>query len=131
VADESQFSMSGQLKANGKVRYAGAEVSFDVGDGRLTFHADMHDVLQHNLRAIGLTLEALRAVDRYGVAQSGQQYAGFAMIGPGGPSAERGAALVREAGSVAAALKRHHPDHGGSAQAFADVQAYRTRSGAG
>jgi hypothetical protein len=36
-----------------------------------------------NLRAIALGLEALRKVERYGIAERGQQYAGFAQIGAG------------------------------------------------
>lgn len=38
---------------------------------------------QHNLRAIVLTLEALRAVDRYGATETGQQYAGFKALPAG------------------------------------------------
>ncbi len=38
---------------------------------------------QHNVRAIALTLEALRAVDRYGATETGQQYAGFKALPAG------------------------------------------------
>jgi hypothetical protein len=38
---------------------------------------------QHNLRAIALTLEALRSVDRYGATETGQQYTGFKALGAG------------------------------------------------
>lgn len=38
---------------------------------------------QHNVRAIALTLEALRAVDRYGATETGQQYAGFKALPTG------------------------------------------------
>jgi hypothetical protein len=38
---------------------------------------------QANLRAIALGLEALRKVERYGIAERGQQYAGFAALGSG------------------------------------------------
>lgn len=40
---------------------------------------------QHNVRALALTLEALRAVDRYGAAETGEQYTGFKAIGGGTP----------------------------------------------
>jgi hypothetical protein len=38
---------------------------------------------QHNVRAIALTLEALRAVDRYGATETGQQYTGFKALPAG------------------------------------------------
>lgn len=40
---------------------------------------------QHNVRAIALALEALRKVDRYGVAGRGEQYTGWAQLGTGRP----------------------------------------------
>lgn len=131
VADDSQFSTSGQFRADGKFRHRGAEVSFDAPDrGRLVFHTDVFPYLVSNLRAICLGLAALRAVDRYGITTGAEQYAGFAQIGTGpietGPDPERGKTLVIEAGSIPLALKRFHPDAGGSARDFADVIAYKT-----
>jgi hypothetical protein len=41
---------------------------------------------QDNLRAIALGLEALRKVERYGIANRGEQYAGWAAAPAGGPS---------------------------------------------
>jgi len=38
-----------------------------------------------NLRAIALSLEALRAVDRYGVSKRGEQYRGWGALPPGTP----------------------------------------------
>lgn len=133
VVDESQIGFSGNLKAGGRTRFAhrGVEVSFDTPKrGRLVFHTDAYDDVTANLRAIGLGLEALRAVDRHGITSTDEQYAGFAAIGPGGPDPARGKTLVDRWGSVAEALKRTHPDHGGDPQQFADVQAYRTAIGA-
>jgi hypothetical protein len=127
VCEPSQISMSGSLKAGGRVsvRHAGAEVSFAVGARRMTFHTDAFPYLSWNLRAIALGLEALRRVDRYGITSSGEQYAGFAAITAGGPDPARGAILVERAGGVTEALKRHHPDHDGDPRDFADVQAFR------
>lgn len=129
VADPSSFRMDGTPRAGWKPLYRAAEVSFNVKGQRRTFHTDAFRTLQENLRAISLGLTALRAIDRYGITTSGEQYAGFAMLPSGGPDADRGRALVAEAGSVAKALHKHHPDHGGTAAAFADVQAYRERAG--
>lgn len=126
VADDSAFSVSGALKANARVGHPGAEVSFGVpAGGRLVFHTDAYDVLQSNLRAIALGLAALRAVDRYGITSTGEQYAGFAQLAPGGPDPNRGKVLVERAGGIRQALSKHHPDHGGQAKDFADVDAYR------
>lgn len=129
VVPDDAISFSGGLKAGGRTRFGhhGVEVSFDAGDGRLVFHTDVYDDVRQNLRAIGLGLEALRAVDRQGISQTGQQYAGFAMLPPGGPSVERGRRLVEEAGGIRAAEFRHHPDQGGNALDFADVQAYKAQ----
>jgi hypothetical protein len=57
-----------------------------------------------NSRSIGLELEALRAIDRYGITKQGEQYVGFKALPSGslvGVSAERGArSFVSTAGST-------------------------------
>lgn len=131
VAPSTAISISGALRYRSQITHPGAEVSFQVGERRLTFHTDAYSSLGSNLRAIALGLEALRAVDRYGITSTAEQYAGFAQLTAGGPDPERGRRLAELHGSVAEALKRTHPDHGGDAQQFADVQAYRTAVGAG
>lgn len=128
VCDPSQISFSGALKAGARaaIRHPGVEISFETAErGRLTFHTDAFNSLAWNLRAVALGLEALRTVDRYGITSSGEQYTGFAQLAAGGPDAERGRVLVERAGSLTEALKRHHPDHGGEARDFVDVQAFK------
>jgi hypothetical protein len=128
VVTESQISMSGALKSGGRTAFGhrGAEVSFDTPKrGRLVFHTDAYDDVTQNLRAIGLGLEALRAVDRHGITTSAEQYAGFQMLTSGVTPVERGRELVTAAGGLTAALKRHHPDAGGDAADFAAVDAFR------
>lgn len=134
VTDEASIRLDGHMRADAKVRHPGVELSFEVKGGRrLVFHTDRHKGYgtswQDNLRAITLGLEALRAVDRYGITSTAEQYAGFAQLPAGGPSADRGKLLVERAGSVRDALMRYHPDHGGDASDFADVQAYRQAVG--
>lgn len=109
--------------------HPGVELSFDSRHGRLTYATDEFADWQDNVRAIALSLEALRAVDRYGVSKRGQQYAGWAQLGAGGPDPARGKALVEQAGGIVAALKKHHPDHGGEQRDMVDVLAYKAEVG--
>ena len=140
VMAERDVRLDGSLRGDARPIYPGVELSFDTPDrGRLTFTTDRHrgyvtrDVYsgptwkarawQDNLRAIALGLQALRAVNRYGITSASEQYAGFVLIESG--PVERGRRLVDEAGSIDAALKRHHPDGGGHPRALQDVLAYR------
>lgn len=130
VADAREVRQDGMLRKDARVRHHGVEVSFTMESGqRVTFHTDRHrgysTSWQDNLRAIVLGMEALRAVDRYGISETGQQYAGFAALPMGGPDPEKGRRLVESAGGIRQALLRYHPDHGGDPSDFAHVQAYR------
>src|SRR3989304_1838427 len=96
VAALDAITWSGQLRAGGRTttQHAGVEVSFEVPDGkgwrRLTFHTDAYPNVHANLHAIALGLEALRAVYRYGITSSGEQYAGWAALPAGEDLATRG-----------------------------------------
>lgn len=104
-----------------------------------------------NLRAIALGLDALRQVERYGIARRGEQYVGWGELPPGTPMSAGGAqrpqmTLDRAAAVLAGATdglvtapnvlsdpddarlayrmaaKRWHPDaYGGSADTWAQV----------
>lgn len=115
--------------------------------GLLTYHTDRfrargykgpRESWRHNVRAVALALESLRRVERYGIADAGQQYAGWKEIGaapmsakpepitldqaaailaaavPGTPTAEILGDETTAKGAHRAALKLLHPDHGGS-----------------
>ena len=105
----------------------GVEVSFNVkGIGRIVYATDSCVAWQDNVRSIALGLEALRAVDRFGISKRGQQYAGFKELPAGaddGPSVPRGLELVEKYGGMRAALKATHPDNDGDPRDFRDVQA--------
>jgi len=130
VATPDQLSLAGRPRAGLKVLYRGVEVSFEREDQRVAFHVDAFPHLHDNIHAIALTLEALRAVDRYGATTGAEQYAGFAMLGAGAVDPDHGRRLVEAAGSIKAALRVHHPDHGGNEVDFLDVDAYRKQVGA-
>lgn len=129
VAPADAVGISGQLRYRSRVTHPGTELSFNRGAQRVTFHTDAYDSLQSNLRAITLGLAALRAVDRYGITSGAEQWAGFAQLTAGGPDVVKGKALVERAGGIRQALMDHHPDRGGNARDFADVQAYRDSVG--
>jgi len=74
---EDQIRLDGWPKATAKPRYPGVIVSFEAKEGPLRFPCDTFDFWQDNLRAIAKSLEALRAVDRYGVTKRGEQYTGW------------------------------------------------------
>jgi hypothetical protein len=123
---EGDIRKDGMPRADARAPgHPGVEISLDSRHGRLVYATDVCEEWKHNVRSIALGLEALRAVNRYGVTRHGEQYAGWLQLAAG-PNAERGRRLVEDAGGVPEALKRHHPDHGGDPADFADVQAYRT-----
>jgi hypothetical protein len=123
--DDVDLRLDGMPRAHAIPLHPGVEISFDTrAHGRLVYATDVCDRWQHNVRSIALGLEALRAVDRYGITRRGEQYAGWRQLTTGvdgGPSLERGRALIREAGSVVDAIKATHPDAGGDPVDFQSV----------
>lgn len=80
--------------------FPGVILSFDSVHGPLRYLTDTFEAGSYyvsgkgsvriqgweaNLRAIALSLEALRAVDRYGVSKRGEQYRGWGALPPGTP----------------------------------------------
>ena len=100
---ESQIRLDGELKANARPASPAIALSFESKHGPLRYAADLYDapawgatmsaVWQHNLRAIAMTLQALRAVDRYGVNASGEQYTGNLAIESAESSVSRNEAI--------------------------------------
>lgn len=150
-ATDRDCRLDGQLRADAKVRHPGVILTIDTRrHGTLIYATDRFEGRwgavgwQSNLRAIALGLEALRKVERYGIAERGQQYAGYRELGTGialgaAPmTVEEAARLLCDAtaeeigedpddldrvASVAQSLwreaaKRHHPDAGGDADLF-------------
>jgi hypothetical protein len=111
---------------SGKLKH---DLRYEVG----TF-ADWQD----NVRAIALALEALRKVDRYGVTRSGEQYRGWRQL-EAGPITESFGGLtearaflgelvgvqdgLEDSELYRLALRRAHPDKGGSSEKFRRVRA--------
>jgi hypothetical protein len=70
----------GWPKSNARFTDAGVILTFESANGPLSFPCDRYADWQANVRAIGLSLQALRAVDRYGVTKRAEQYQGWRQI---------------------------------------------------
>lgn len=92
---ERHLRNDGRLRADAKAASPAVELAFDTSrHGPLLYRCDLYvkpvnrwrqetDDWQHNMRAIALTLEALRAVDRHGASSSGEQYRGYKALPSG------------------------------------------------
>lgn len=90
---ERDFRLDGGLRSNANPRSPAVILSFEAPrHGRLSYPCDTFDRRsyrfrlsgwQANVRAIALGLEALREVERYGIANTGQQYTGWKQLGAG------------------------------------------------
>lgn len=90
---EGDIRLDGLLRADAKVTFPGVRVHL-IGTkfGDLQYATDRYESRysgdrlkswQANIRAIALALEALRAVDRYGVSTRGEQYTGWKALPAG------------------------------------------------
>lgn len=121
---EYDIRQDGAPRANARpMAHPGVEVSFDSRYGRLTYATDVFDDWRDNVRAITKGLEALRAVERWGVAKRGQQYAGFTLLTAGPGQEELGRELVARHGGIKEALLATHPDTGGAQASTRDFAA--------
>lgn len=77
---DGDVRMNGSVNASATPLHPGVILSFDSRHGPLRYFTDAYESWRANVRAIGLGLEALRAVDRYGISGRGEQYTGFARL---------------------------------------------------
>lgn len=83
----------GFMRADAKVGHPGVILTVETpAHGTLVYATDRFmagwrgtEGWHVNLRAVALGMEALRKVDRYGIADRGQQYAGYRELGAGTP----------------------------------------------
>jgi hypothetical protein len=131
---EQDFRQDGLPRGDRTARSPGIVLSFKAsavtGRPELRYEVGTFSDWRRNVQAVALGLEALRAVDRYGVTRRGEQYAGWKALaagtGAGEGNATRGRKLIEAAGGdVKAALHAAHPDHGGQPEDFRDVIAAR------
>jgi hypothetical protein len=141
-APEAMIRRDGMLHARARVGHPGVAISFTSRFGPLRYATDAYEDgyytskgltgWQANVRAIALALEALRAVDRYGVTRRGEQYTGWKALPAAGnrPVFDTAQAAIRwmrdmrrDHGNYAngggpkedyrALVKLMHPDKGG------------------
>lgn len=130
----------GHPKAQARASHPGVILAFESNYGPMKYAVDTFDDFTDNMRAIALSLEKLRAVDRYGVTRRGEQYRGWQQLGSGiatnEPMSKDEAWRIlldlndeqaidypaRNAESIKflykRAVKLHHPDHGGDPTLF-------------
>lgn len=79
--EERHLRQDGQMRADARPKDPGVLLEFIAGtrsgSPRLVFRCDRYMFWQDNLLAIALGLEKLRAIDRYGITDTSDQYAGF------------------------------------------------------
>jgi len=140
--DRSQIRNDGWLRSTANVTGPAVILSFTMGKPpqSYSYPCDTFTDWQANLCAIALSLEALRKVNRYGVTRGGEQYRGFKRLAPAIPSDGRqtaintisrlsGIILVHSSSkdwiqtAYRVALKKVHPDVGGSREDFDQLQA--------
>lgn len=141
--DRRHFRVDGRPMLRAVAEHPGIVLSLPRTDvGALRFACDQFDYWDDNLRAVVLTMEALRAVDRHGAVKANEQYKGFAAIEAPGPRAIGGGLSYDEAERllfaaaegvtpgedlklVARRAKANaHPDrHGGAREAWDRVEA--------
>lgn len=142
---EEDLRLDGLPRANARQpQFPGVKIAFDSIHGPLTYATDVCEFWQHNVRSIALGMEALRAVDRYGISGSAQQYTGYLAIearSMGAPKPPRFAtpdaavAFLRseEVAGIAGAeglslrtlwhhlVKVHHPDTAGESPLWGEI----------
>jgi len=109
--DEASIRRDGMLYSNAKPRTRGIILSFNSRHGPLRYPCDTYERWEQNLRAIALALEALRAVDRYGVTRRAEQYTGWKAL-PAGIAGDHLDARVA-AMWMAEELRTFYPDDEG------------------
>lgn len=139
--DESELRRDGMIRSDARLRGPGIIVCMDSKYGPLKYPCDKFTQWESNLRAIALSMEALRKVDRYGVTKRGEQYTGWKQLPSSATPSEEwsnveqamrflcsvgdGDVLSVLPGDLAiayrAAARKAHPDAGGSTELMSKV----------
>jgi hypothetical protein len=126
--DEREIRVDGFPRRDARPASPAVVLSFDSHFGPLRYATGEFNDWRDNLRAIALSMEALRRVDRYGVSRRGEQYVGWKALPVSTDPADAVqtreqalAVLAPYGGDVRAALRATHPDAGGDETEFRRV----------
>lgn len=143
---ERDLRLDGLPRANARPGHPGVILALEAPKvGPLQFACDTYRWWETNVRAIALTLQALRAVERYGAVKTGEQYRGWAALPPPPSNPGNGRMTVEEAARFITkhaghplhwddilrgghdsyyrdAARRLHPDAGGDVALFQQLQ---------
>lgn len=137
-----EIRRDGRPYADAKPKHPGVILCFESQQGAMRYPCDAFDYWTDNLRAIALSLECLRTVDRYGVTRRGEQYTGWLRLPPPAAASDEirnrddvNKFLLRILGALPhgttfeeafrMAEVKLHPDRGGNAADFKKVQQCR------
>lgn len=131
--EDRDIRLDGYPRANARIGNPAVAVSFESRYGPLRYATCEFTEWRDNLRAIALSMQALRSVDRYGVSRRGEQYQGWKALpvstDPADAIQTRAQAEdyldERWDGDVRRALFETHPDRGGDTDEFRKVQRAR------
>jgi hypothetical protein len=143
IESERNIRQDGGIRADARMRSPAVVLSFTRNRVPYVFATDRFRRWEDNLRAIVLGLEGLRRLERYHIAQAGDQYRGWQAL-PATTTAPMGVAtaadaIAKRAGdpytgknvladhlsakhAVRRAAARAHPDGGGTTEEFQLVQ---------
>jgi hypothetical protein len=111
IRNDGSFRMISQSYFTSR---AGVILTFESPKGSISMPCDRYEDWKDNVRALALSLEALRAVDRYGVTRGNEQYRGWARLESGnGNGMDRDKALAFLAvvsGVNTILLRQYKPD---------------------
>lgn len=79
----SQIRNDGWPYSSAKVGRPGVRISFASKHGPMSYTSVQYARWETNIHAVALTLERLRAVERYGCVKNAEQYQGFSALPPG------------------------------------------------
>jgi hypothetical protein len=134
---EHEIRLDGLPRRGAKPADPAIILSFESRYGPLRYGCDTYATHDANLRAIALALEALRAVDRYGVTKRGEQYQGWKALPAAGETmtARTAAIVIRDMAEVTnelpladaarRAARKVHPDVGGTRELWDRLQRAR------